>query len=62
MDIVLTITRTADGQVTVNGPLLDKITCYGLLEVARDTIKDHNDAKAKSSPIALARELPFSRS
>ena len=38
--IKLTIMLTQDGNVSVEGPLQDKILCYGLLEMAKDTIKN----------------------
>lgn len=28
-------------QVQVSGPLQDKVLCYGLLEIARDTLHEH---------------------
>ena len=37
----ITVTLFANGQVGVNGPLENKIVCYGLLEAARDAIKDY---------------------
>lgn len=40
MDIVITITRKPNGQILVNGPLPDKLLCYGMLEQARDVVKD----------------------
>ena len=30
-----------DGRVNVNGPINDKVLCYGLLEVARDAIYEY---------------------
>ena len=44
----LTITLTDEGQVTVNGPLGEKVLCYGLLETARDVIQAYRaDAQTK---------------
>lgn len=37
----LIIMLDEDGKVKLNGPLQNKLLCYGLLEVARDIIKDH---------------------
>ena len=34
------------GGVRVEGPINDRILCYGMLEVARDQIKDFDPAKA----------------
>jgi hypothetical protein len=39
--IEIKITLQDDGQVLVNGPLQDKIPCYGLLEMAKEIIKDY---------------------
>ena len=38
----LTVKLFADGGVNVEGPLHDKILCYGLLEVGRDAVAAHN--------------------
>ena len=38
----LTITMTTAGQVSVNGPIENRLLCYGLLEIARDTIVEFN--------------------
>ena len=37
----LTITVTLEGALNVNGPLQDKMLCYGLLEMAKDAIRAH---------------------
>ena len=34
----LTITVTEEGQVTVSGPIGEKVWCYGVLEVARQVV------------------------
>jgi putative aminopeptidase FrvX len=49
----LRIIVTQEGKVEVTGPLDDKMTCYALLELARDVVKDHVDARARS-PIVPA--------
>lgn len=41
--ITLTINVNNDGKVVVHGPLQDKLLCYGLLEVARDIIREHKN-------------------
>jgi len=38
---VLTITLNANGSVSINGPINDKIFCYGLLEAARKALDDY---------------------
>lgn len=40
MAVKLDITLNDDGSVTVNGPLANKIICYGLLEAAKIVVKD----------------------
>lgn len=52
---VLTITVTPEGRMSVTGPIDNKILAYGLLDAARDVIKDHND-KPKS-PILQPTKL-----
>lgn len=37
----LLITLQDTGQVTVTGPIEQRLLCYGLLEVARDVIAAH---------------------
>jgi len=37
----ITITINERGNVSVNGPLDNKLLCYGLLEIARDAVKDY---------------------
>jgi len=36
----LTITVT-DGRLSVEGPIHDRVLCYGLLEGAKDVVRDH---------------------
>lgn len=40
MKMELIIRLTDDGQVTVDGPVQDKIFCFGLLEVAKIAINN----------------------
>jgi hypothetical protein len=54
----LTIVLAADGSIGVEGPINEKMLCYGLLDCARDAIKDHNDklvAQQKGNGIAIAK-------
>ena len=37
----LTISISASGDINVSGPIADKLLCYGLLEIAKDLIKDY---------------------
>ena len=43
----LKITLSENGQVSINGPLEDKILCLGLLEMAKRIVHEY-----KHSPIA----------
>jgi hypothetical protein len=45
----LTITLLSDGEVLVNGPLSDKMQCFGMMECAKDAIRDWNDREAKTT-------------
>lgn len=45
-DIRLIVTLSEDGKVNVNGPLTDKILCYGLLEAAKDAVKNFSLEKS----------------
>lgn len=38
----IVITFTSDGQLSVHGPLAEKMLCYGMLELAKDVIRAHN--------------------
>lgn len=42
----LEIILNDEGQVLVNGPIEDRLLCYGLLGVAKDSLKDHHDVRA----------------
>jgi hypothetical protein len=37
--VQITIVMESNGQINVNGPLNDKVLCYGLLEVAKDIVR-----------------------
>jgi hypothetical protein len=47
--IELVIRVTPEGQINVTGPLHNKSLCYGLLECARDIVKDHTDKMTRST-------------
>lgn len=49
----LLITLQADGSVQVQGPINDKVLCYGLLECARDAIQE-----AAARAAAVSRIVP----
>ena len=50
----LVILLLDSGKIEVNGPLQDKILCYGLLEIAKDVVKSYNiQSKLMTTPIML---------
>ncbi|KKK64214.1 hypothetical protein LCGC14_2986500 [marine sediment metagenome] len=44
----LTITMSPNGEVRVHGPIDNGILCFGLLEVAKDVIRERIKKKAVS--------------
>ena len=46
----LTLVLSDNGQVAVSGPIENPVLCYGMLERARDAIKDFNDRKKAGEP------------
>jgi hypothetical protein len=58
----LTIEMNELGQVSVNGPLQNKVLCYGLLGCAHDVIKDVNDKQSKIALPTSGDVLSLSRS
>lgn len=50
------IIRMTPKGIEVSGPIHDKMTCYALLECARDAIKAHVDNMTRS-PIVQARSV-----
>lgn len=42
--VQLLITLKRDGKVEVTGPIQNKLVAYGMLEMARDAIKDYKPA------------------
>lgn len=47
----LVIRLTAEGHVQIAGSLDDQLACYGMLECARDLLKEHFDKKRRSAII-----------
>jgi hypothetical protein len=58
--LTLTITQTEEGRLTVNGPLANKVLCYGLLTAAQDAIRDYHvqPREAPSRIITPIAEVP----
>jgi hypothetical protein len=42
-------------QISVTGPINQKMLCYGMLDCARDAIKEFTDNAAQGPHIALAQ-------
>jgi hypothetical protein len=58
---VLTITLDDNAEISVQGPIGNKLICYSMLELARDAIKDHHDrARRVMDPprIAIVGAMP----
>jgi hypothetical protein len=51
--VQLIISVMSDGRINVNGPINDKMTCYGLLECARDAINEHVDKMQRSAIVPV---------
>lgn len=63
-DIQLIVTMTDTGQVGVQGPIDNPILCYGLLEIARQSIQAHIQKKGENliQPVHGSFGLPPIRS
>lgn len=49
----------ASGNINVNGPIDNKMLSYGMLECARDAIRDHIQQQAIRNGLVVARgKLP----
>ena len=46
------VINVVNGQIQVTGPIHDKVLCYGLLEAAKDAIRDF---KSDAHPLALPK-------
>ena len=55
--IVLTITLSPGGQINVNGPIQDKVLCYGLLEFAKDLIRVYQKPTIEVPRIVAPKDL-----
>ena len=54
----LKIVMDDNGQVSVSGPIQNKILAYGLLEVARDAIHEHSEqSKSLIQPVSVLPKL-----
>ncbi len=57
--IELVIRVTPDGAINVSGPIHNKSLCYGLLECARDAIKEHVDKMTRSAIVPVRQADPM---
>lgn len=58
--VQLLLTLNKDGTLNVTGPIDDRVLCYGMLDYAKDVIREYQARQAKLVvPIA---ELPAKRS
>lgn len=55
----LLITIDEAGQINVTGPINDPVLAYGMLECARDAIKDFNDHQQRRIVPADSESLSF---
>lgn len=53
MDATITITMTADGRINVTGAITNKVMAYGLLEAAKDAIRDFHAKQAEAGGLQL---------
>jgi hypothetical protein len=51
--ITMTIDVGEDGRLRVSGPLHDKVLCYGLLEAARDVVREAKIESGLLTPTGL---------
>jgi len=42
-EMKIIITLREDGSLNVNGPLVNKLLCYGMLEQARDVVRNFEE-------------------
>ena len=48
------------GAINVNGPVMNKMLCYGLLQCARDAIKDNVDKQQQNVVLPAPEFAPDS--
>lgn len=47
MELVLTITMSQDSSIRVDGPIRNKVICYGMLEAAKELIHQENEKQTR---------------
>lgn len=50
--------NVATGAVSATGPIGEKLLCYGMLDCARDGIRDYNDRLARPKIVRPEGPLP----
>ncbi len=53
----LSIELLPDGNITINGPIDNKLLCYGMLESAKDAIREYVAKKNESQILRPALNL-----
>jgi hypothetical protein len=56
--VQLVITLNQDGSVTAAGPIDQKLMCYGMLELAKDAIRDFKPAGIIAAPPGVQLNQP----
>ena len=51
--IQIVITLQDDGQLTITGPIQNRVMAYGLLELAKDAIRAHEAPKSGIVPVHI---------
>lgn len=59
--VTLVVSLMRDGVVQVNGPLHDKILCYGLLAAARDAVHSYEGPPKPQIEVVPAGTIPTKR-
>lgn len=50
VDLTITIVKKADGQMFVSGPVGNRTLMYGLLEEAKDAVRNYDPSKRIVTP------------
>lgn len=61
MPVQLTITLDDTGQISLAGPLDNKLVCYGLLELAKEAVQKIHDQAQRRVHLAPAAAVPLGR-
>jgi hypothetical protein len=62
MEMVLTITMAPDGTVSVNGPIQNRVLCYGMLEAAKEAVHQFGEKQQQLvQPVTIMPPRPNGR-